>query len=169
MSTEECNEVIGSIAIFIVLRNEGNLTRAVEAVGVFLKGGTDETDCSFHVLHQRTDKLGGTISRDDILLADAIALTGKQAVDLHSGRILRKECLKLRLHLVNKFLGREIGIDEIAEVEHLRETPIPAETAIELGADLLIGKDGLSDVEVLLVVDLVPLLIVEEVPSVSGR
>ena len=66
MGAEERDEVIGCIAIFVVFRNKGNLAGTVEAVGIFLEGGTDEANGSLHVLHQRTDELGGTIARNDV-------------------------------------------------------------------------------------------------------
>ena len=112
------------------------------------------------MLHQHLDQFGSTVARHDIGFAHAKALAGNQRVHLHARGILRQQGIEIAAQFVFHALRGEIGIHQIAEVEHLREAPEAAIAPVVFSDHVLIvGKECLGDIQVLLVVDLIPPLV----------
>ena len=87
-------------------------------------------------------------------------VAGDEGVDLHARGVFRQQGIEIAAQLVLHALGGEIGIHQIAEIEHLGESPETAIATIVFTDNILIvGKEGLGDVEILLVVDLIPFLV----------
>ena len=164
------HQVISRIAIVLILRDKGHLLFFVIAVRIFLKGWTREARLGCWLLaiscwlffHQHLDEFCCTIAWHDILFADTKALAGYQRIDLHARRVFCQKRIEIAAQLVFHPLGGEVRIHQIAEVKHLREAP-EATIATVVFADniLVVGKQCLSDVEVLLVVYLIPLLVTD--------
>ena len=160
---KECHQFISSIAIVLVVWNKGHLQVFVVAIGILLKGRTDKANFEvWGFFHQDLNQLGSTIARHDIRLAHAKALAGDEGVDLHARGIFRQQGVEVSTELVLHALTGEVGVHQIAEIEHLRETPEATIASIVLAQHiLLVSKQCLGNVEVLLVVNLVPFLIAD--------
>ena len=140
----------------------------VVAVRIFFKRRTHEAgrgSLAFgegwgEVFHQHLNQLCRTVARHDILFADAKALAGNQRVHLHARRVFRQQRVEIGPQLVLQAATGEIGIHQIAEIQHLRESPKTAIASVVFAQHvLLVGKQGLGNVQILLVVNLVPLLL----------
>ena len=132
----------------------------VAAVGVLLKGGASHADVAHNVLHQVLDKFGGAVAHNDVVLMDVEVLSRQQAVDRHTRGVLADDGVKRSLDLVEQTLRREVRIHQVAEILHVRITPVAA-VATRHRAPLsfrAFGEHTLGDVEVLNVVDLIPFL-----------
>ena len=110
------------------------------------------------MFHKYLNQLRGAISNHDVLLPHAKISGGQQTVDPHAGGVFRDQNLKIGFHLVKHLLRRKIGIDEIAEVQQLRITPVTAVTGSNRVIALLygIGEEALRNIQILNVIDLVP-------------
>ena len=157
---EEAHQVVGCIAVIAVLRDKGHLLVRLKAVGIFFEGGSHHTRFPLHVFHQQLDELGGSVSGNDVRLAHAEAFAGDEGVHLHARGIFGQQGAEVGLHLVYQPLGWEIGIHQIAEVEHLGEAPESAIAPVVFPQEVVLaGEEGLCDVQVLLVVNLIPPLV----------
>ena len=84
----------------------------------------------------------------------------EQAVDSHAARVLGQEDVEVGFHLLLHPLRREVRIDEIAEIEELRISPVAAVSSEHQINSLVIvrAEECLGYVEVLDVIYLIPLL-----------
>ena len=154
---EEVDEVVGAVAEVGIVGGEGHQCRAVAAVGIFLEGGAHYSERPRKNLHQSLDQLGGAVTRNDILLGHSPAFRGEQRIDFHARGIFGDEGGEEGLHLFYNARRAEIGVDQIAEVKHGREPPETAVAAVVFAQNVaFVGEDGFGDVEILLVVDLIP-------------
>ena len=110
------------------------------------------------MFHEYLNQFRGTIADHDVLRPYAEVSGGQQAVDPHAGGIFRDQDLKIGFHLVEHLLRRKIGIDEIAEVQQLRITPVAAVAGGNGVIPLLdgAGKKAFRNIQILNVVDLIP-------------
>ena len=125
---------------------------------VFLKARADDPDLAGKTLHEGLDQLRGPVADQNAPLRQAEVLGRQQGIDVHPGGILRQQRLKAGLDLIAHPLGREVGVDQIAEVQHARIAPIAAVAGLELCRAIryTVGEDGFRNVKILHVVDLVP-------------
>ena len=157
---EEVHEILCRIAELVVLGNEGDERVCLATVRIFLERGAGDAQRAGQNFHQCLNQFGGTIARNYIVLLHTPALACQQGVHLHARRVFGNERAEVGLHLVYYLGGTEIRVHQIAEVKHLGEAPVTAETAVVLAHDILfLGKESLGNVQVLLVVYLVPLLV----------
>ena len=105
------------------------------------------------------DQLRRAIAHDN-LFRMYVGITGRQlGVDPHAGRVFRQQRVEIGLDLLFQPLVREIGVHQIAEIQQHRETPVASEAAtVERERLIALREERLGVVQVLLVVDLVPLL-----------
>ena len=189
---EEVHQVVGSIAVVLVLGHECHLALPVIAVGILLEGrpyesylrgcggaGVRESEIRFgdrtilapprprafapprpRNIHEHLDQLCRAVARHDVGLAHPEALAGQERVHLHARGIFRQQRVEVGPQFIFHPAAGEVGVHQIAVVEHLWESPESAVAAVVFADDvLLVGEEGLGDVQVLLVVDLVPLLL----------
>ena len=156
MRGEERHHVVLGIGEIRVFRAELDLIRIT--VTVFLKARADDPDLAGKTLHEGLDQLRGPVSDQNAALRQAEVLGRQQGIDVHPGGILRQQRLKAGLDLVAHPLGREVGVDQIAEVQHARIAPIAAVAGLELCRAIryAVGEDGFRNVKILHVVNLVP-------------
>ena len=108
------------------------------------------------------DKLRRAVADDDMLLMDVEVARRQQAVDTHPGRILCQQALKARPHFIYQLTRREIRVHKIAEIQHRGVSPVSAVAGLKLvKPEVVIGKHGFRDVQILNVVYLVPALSVQ--------
>ena len=150
------------------MRYEGHLLVFIISIWIFLERRTDEAGLSSTPvreglgvgLHQYFDEFGSTIARHDIGFTDAKALAGNQRVDLHAGRVFRQQCVEIGPQFVLHPATGEVGIYQIAEVQQLWESPETAIPSVIFAQHvLLVGKQCLGNVQILLVINLVPFLL----------
>ena len=79
---------------------------------------------------------------------------------MHAGRILREQRFKACLDLVHHSSGREIRVDQIAEIQHARVAPIAAVASLELfrAATDALSENGFRDIQILHIVNFIPAL-----------
>ena len=134
----------------------------MRSVGVFLKSGQTHSDSAVRAFHNGLDKFGGSVSYADISAVQTEKPFCQHGIDLHPGRILSEKSAEICSHLILHPLRREIWIHQIAEVQHVRKSPIASVPAIVLGqSGPVFREQGFRNVQVLYVVYLVPLLSVE--------
>ena len=156
---EEVHDLVGAVAEIRILRLHDHHLILGIAVGVLLEGGADHSQPALHVLHQELDQLRRAVAGDDLVLAHAEVSGSQQGVDVHPRRVLADQAVKVGLHLVQHLSGRIVAVDQVTEIQHFGIAPVAAVAPLDQGQALLLaGEQGLGDVQILDVVDLVPLL-----------
>ena len=132
-------------------------------MGIFLEGRSYDTKLTLKVFHQTLDKLSCSITHKDVLLMYTKILGSKKAVYSHSGRILCKQCVKVRSQLIFHSLRRKVRIYKITEIHKLGIAPVSAVSTLKkLYTLIFIGnKHGFCNVQILNVINLVPELTAE--------
>ena len=152
---EKVHQVLGGAGKMVPSAGVGD--HLTGAVRILLKGGAQDAHRLLKAFHQRLDQLRGPVAGENLLPVKPQRLGRQQIVDVQTGGVAGRQLLKAGLDLPHQpFIG-EIGIDQITEIQKPRISPI---TAVPLGqpgkAALGIRKYGLGDIQILLVVDLVP-------------
>ena len=156
---EVVNKVVGCIFQVRVIRLVRHDILLTKAVRIFFKRGIDDAYPACRQFHQALDQLSGSIAHHHVVLSDAEVLARQQRIDQHARGIFRQQRVEVVAQLVFHALGGEVGIHQVAVVQHLGEAPVAAIAVIETPQHLVIlGEDGLGNVQVLNVVYLVPLL-----------
>ena len=112
------------------------------------------------LFHEALYQLGSAITHDNILAADPEVFTCQQRIHRHATGILCQELVKVGTHLVTHSLRWEKRIDQITEVQHFGETPVPAVPHMILVQTVIIGREyGLGNILILHIIDFVPRLV----------
>ena len=158
---KEFHQVVGRIVQVAVVGEERHYLFLPQAVGIFLKGGIYHAYAPLSLqLHQAFYQLGGSIAHHGVLPLDAEILSCQQLHHRHARGIFREQRVEVGAQLVLHALRGEVGVHQVAVVQHLGEAPVAAIAIVEAVQHLVaLGKDGLGNVEVLHVVNLVPFLL----------
>ena len=158
---KETDDVLGPVPEVRVLGLEDHQVLRPVAVGIFLEGGADDAHFSVRLFQNDFDQLRGAVSGDDLILAQAEVSGGQEGIYVHSRRVLAYQAVKIGLHLVQHFPRRVVAVDQIAEIHHFRIAPVAAVPSLNQGqTGIVLRKKGFGDVQILNVVDFVPLLAV---------
>lgn len=155
---EILDNVFRGVGVVFVIGGVGDAVVFVVSVGVFLESGADEAGFAFQLVHEGLDELRRAVAHADVLFVDAEVLCGQEAVDILARGILGQEGIKAGLQFVLHLLGREVGVHQVAEVQHPGIAPVAAVALLNSPGLFFLrgGEKGLGDVQVLLVVDLIP-------------
>ncbi len=168
------HQVVRRVGEVGILRHVGHHAVGAPAVGVLLEGGVDHAHRTLDGAHEALDELGGAVAHADVGLAQTEVFGSQQRIDAHSRGVFAQQGLEVGFQLLDHALRREVGIDQIAEVEQGGEAPVAAVAALVFEQLVFgVGEEGFGDAQVLHVVDFVPFLSVEgqglEIAGVDER
>ena len=156
----EVHEVLGGVAVLVVLWDEGDECVGFSAVWVFFECWPRDSECAWQLLHDGLDEFGCAVAWHDVFFFDSPAFACQERVDFESGGVFGDECSEVGLHLVENLGACEVGVDEVAVVEHFGESPESAVASVVFVEYVFFFCEKcFCDVEVLFVVYLVPLLV----------
>ena len=112
------------------------------------------------MLHEALDEFGGAVAWHDVVLPHAEAFARQQRVDVHARGVLREQRVEVGAHFVEHAGRGEVGVHQVAEVGHVGEAPVaPVASHVLLQLLVAFGKECVGNVEVLNVVNFVPLAV----------
>ena len=157
---KERHQVVGTVFQVRIIGYEGHNLLLGKTMGIFLKGGIDNANPALHLLHQTLDEFCGSIAHNGVLAPDAEVFPCQQLLHHHARWVLGEQGVEAGPQLVLHGGCGEIGVHQIAVVEHLGEAPMSAVAVVEAVQHLVaLGKDGRGNVKILHVVNLVPFLV----------
>ena len=154
---EERHEVVGRIAEVCILRTEDDKVLLRLAVRIFLEGRIDDAQSSRCLLHHHLDELCGAVTRHYQVWCQSEELPGQQGIHVHPRGVLRQQIVEAGHQFLLQPGRWEIGVHQVVEVQHSGETPeAPEASGVGAPQVLAFGKKRLGDIQILDVVDFVP-------------
>ena len=139
---------------------KNNTLICIVSIRILFECRPDKSNLSIISLKQSFDQFRRPITDHNIILLHAKIFGCQQGIDIHPGRILCNQRIKVAFNLVKQPLRREIRVYQIAEIQYLRISPISAIPFLYLGKLFLLAfaKNRFRDIQILNIVNLIPAL-----------
>ena len=77
------------------------------------------------------DQLGGSISHQNLILAEREVSGSQKGIYIHSGRILADQYIKIGSDFIQHLFGWIVAVYQITEIQHAGIAPVASEPAAD--------------------------------------